>query len=98
MAKTSVRPRSLNARLGGGIGDRALVREALFFSAPAALTLLLLVAANQLGLATAFAGWLLSLAASWTLLPHGSRPYPANRRKRRPVMERACSLGGCSAR
>ena len=70
LAKTGVRPRSLNARLGAGIGDRALVREALFFSAPAALTLLLLVAANQLGLATAFGGWLLSLAAGgW--IAHG---------------------------
>jgi two-component system phosphate regulon sensor histidine kinase PhoR len=50
-------------RLGGGISERALVRETLVFSAPAALALILLVALGQVAPATAVLGWLFSAAA-----------------------------------
>ena len=52
----------LLGRLRGGISERALVREALIFSAPAALALVLLAALGQIATSVALLGWLLSLA------------------------------------
>ena len=50
--------RSLRTRFG----DRALLRESLLLSVPAALALLALVAVGRLGPAPALLGWLLALA------------------------------------
>jgi two-component system, OmpR family, phosphate regulon sensor histidine kinase PhoR len=52
----------LPGRLSGGISERALVRESLIFSAPAALALVLLAALGQIATPVALVGWLLSLA------------------------------------
>ena len=52
----------LLGRLRGGISERALVREALIFSAPAALALVLLATLGQVATPVALVGWLLSLA------------------------------------
>ena len=49
-------------RLGGGVSERALIREAMIFSAPAGLALALLAAFGLVSLAAAVLGWLLSLA------------------------------------
>jgi two-component system, OmpR family, phosphate regulon sensor histidine kinase PhoR len=49
-------------RLSGGASERALVREALIFSAPAALALVLLTAFGRVPVPVAVVGWLLSLA------------------------------------
>ena len=49
-------------RLGGGISERALAREALIFSVPAGLAFLLLAAFEQVAPLVALVGWLLSLA------------------------------------
>jgi two-component system, OmpR family, phosphate regulon sensor histidine kinase PhoR len=52
--------------LGAGISLRALAQEAMVGSAAAALALLLLLAASQIGILMALVGWLVSLAgAGW---------------------------------
>jgi two-component system phosphate regulon sensor histidine kinase PhoR len=49
-------------RLGGGVSERALVRESLIFSAPAGIALALLATLGLVTVSVAAIGWLLSLA------------------------------------
>ena len=59
----------LPGRLGGGISERALARESLIFSAPAALALVSLALFGLISTGAALLGWLLSLAGGvWVAL------------------------------